>query len=655
MASLTAFSQQKAVVPKTFKYGKIAPADFDTKITGVDSAASAIALFDVGEGWFEISPITHQFVYVFERHSRYKIINKNGYDLANIEIPVYKTSDGEVRLDYLDASTYNMENGKMEISKINKDAKFTEKQDKYNTLKKFALPNVKDGSVIEYKYRIKSDFYFTLMPWYFQKSVPVSYSQYTVRIPEYLRFKRTAEGYVYLNPTQEAINQSLSVPGSQMMNINVDRIRYIAENVPALKAESFTTTREDYVSKIEFELSSTNYPGSGYKEYTQTWGGIIKTLKERDDFGKFIDRRSYNKTLVQNIIKKETNPDSVTLLIFDHVKNNIKSNDEVSKYASLSNPKAVFEKKSGNSADINLTLYALLKEANLQAFPVLLSTRSNGTHPGFPMMTKFDNVIVAVQQGDKYTLLDATDKNHTPGLLAYDNLNHAGFKLDTETETGEWISLDDDKISSKNITYVLAMDAANKLTGTMYLNSTNYEGLNRRNQYLSATNETEFIKKFKSDKPGLNISKYQIVNLNQPHLPLLETMDISIEDNVEEAGNLAYFMPLLYDRTKENPFKLEERKFPVDFAHPDEETYRISIEFPENYKLEKTPTNEKIMLPDGTAYFTFMFAQQDNKIALTSKIVFRKAVYTAEEYQDLKELFKNVVRKQAEQIVLKKS
>ncbi|NQX37915.1 protein of unknown function [Pedobacter steynii] len=653
LASLCSYAQNKPVTPKNFKYGKIDPTEFDTKVTGIDSAAAAVALFDVGKGWFELSPKTNDFVYVFERHTRYKIINKNGYDLANLEIQFYKKNSYETSLDYMEAATYNMENGKMVVSKINKDAKFSEKQDKNFTMKKFTLPNVKEGAIIEYKYRTRSDFTFTLSPWYFQKEIPVLYSSLQIRIPEYYTYKTTAGGFVHLNPSHEPQNQTFMLKGDQLSTV-VNQSTYIAENVPALKTERFITTLRDYVSKIEFELSATRFPGAMYQEHTSSWPKIVKMLKENEKFGTFTDKRSYHKNLVQQLIKGEKNQDSIVKILFNYVKNNVKWDDDNSKYATVSNPKAVFEKKSGNSADINLSLYSLLNETDLKAFPVLLSTRSNGMHPGFPMLTQFDNVIVAVQTGEKYLLLDATDKNHTPGLISYENLNHEGFKVDMASENGEWISLEEDKISRKNITYSLVLDAENKLSGKLFLSFTNYEGLEHRDSYHAAANEEEYLKKYKGDKPGLSVKNYQVTNLNLVEEPLAEVMDVLIEDNVEEAGNLVYLSPLLYDRTKENPFKLEERKFPVDFGYPTEENYRITIDFPTGYQLDKTPKNEKIVLPDESASFTFMTATEANKLLLSSKITLKKAFYTPEEYQDLKELFKNIVRKQAEQIVFKK-
>ncbi|RZK80368.1 MAG: hypothetical protein EOO92_07770 [Pedobacter sp.] len=319
------------------------------------------------------------------------------------------------------------------------------------------------------------------------------------------------------------------------------------------------------------------------------------------------------------------------------------------------NTKLIFDKKSGNSADVNLCLLSLLKEAGINASPLLLSTRDNGMHPGLPVLTAFNNVIVKAEVGEKTILLDATDKHHAVDLIAYKSLNHEGLEVDLDTETSKWISLERPKVSGKSYSYMLTMDEANKLTGKLYISSTDYEGLRRRDEYTSATNQADFIKSYKSDKPGLNLKNYEILNLDNPDEALTESMDIEVEDNIEEGGNLAFFTPLLYEKTKENPFKLEDRKFPVDFGYPTEETFRISIELPKNYVVDKLPKSEKFSLPEQSATFSIIFSQSENMVGLISKISIRKSVFTPEEYFDLKELFKNIVRKQAEQIVIKKS
>ncbi|WP_316849384.1 DUF3858 domain-containing protein [Pedobacter agri] len=149
------------------------------------------------------------------------------------------------------------------------------------------------------------------------------------------------------------------------------------------------------------------------------------------------------------------------------------------------------------------------------------------------------------------------------------------------------------------------------------------------------------------------MSNYKIQNLDNLD-ELLTEMDVVIEDNVEETGNLVYFTPLLFERTKENLFKHDERKFPVDFAFPFKETYRITLNFPEDYEIDKLPKGGAYKLQDNNGDFSISYVTQGNALMVKSVININKSLYTPEEYFDLKALFKAIVEKQAEQIVLKK-
>lgn len=655
-------AQNQPTALQTFKYGKVELKEFEIKGSGQDSAAAAVKIFDVGKGYFEVSQ-QGNFVYIFERHVRYKIINKNGYDLADQEIRLYNDGKGsEEKLELIKAATYNLNNKVIETSKMASEAKFSTRQDKNRTIKKFTLPNVKEGSIIEYSYKTKSDFVFRLDDWYFQGAYPCIYSGFALTIPEYYNYKISVNGFLqiqFIQPVRQS--QNYHIPGGTVSQaggniaIGTTKGQYYAENVSAIKEENFITTLDDYVSKISFELTSTSFPDGGYKDYTSTWKKIASELMEQETFGGFIKRKNYDKNLLSSILKGETDSAKKMKLIFNYVKEQVKWDDKYGVYTKASSPKAVLEKKSGNMAEINLLLLNILNEAGIEAFPVLISTRKNGKHPGYPMLSKFNSVIVWSKVGEKPYLLDASDKNNTIDLISYAHLNHQGLKVNTQTKDAEWISTENSAVSRDVIFYALKMDEDHKFTGSLSLTSDNYLALGKRSQYLSAVNEAEFIKGYKSDKPGLEISNYKITNLNEPESPLNEVMDVSIEDNMEDAGNLSYFMPLLFERTKENPFPMEERQFPVDFAYVKEEYYRITIEFPEKYSIDKLPASEKYVLPDNAGSFTITYAKQDHTIAVTSKIILKKSFYTADDYFNLKELFKNIVRKQAEQVIIKKS
>ena len=457
----------------------------------------------------------------------------------------------------MDGATYNMVDGKMVTSKLNKDAKFTEEFNKNYVIKKFALPNVKEGSIIEFRYKIKSDFIFTLRGWKFQSDIPTLWSEYNVKIPEYLTYKNNMSGYYQI---EHPVHESVSASYVAGVSSNAVHDKYCAANVPALKDEPYVTTMDDYTPKIEFELRATNFPGQMYQDYNGSWTKIINSLATDENFGGYINKNSYAKSVLPGILKGEKDTLATVKLIFDYVKNNLKWNDEYSKYSNETNPKSIFEKKTGASGDINLALLSLLKEAKIEAFPVLISTRKNGEHPGYPLISAFNNVIAVTQIGNRLYFLDATDKDLPLGMLDYENLSHQGFYMDLKGMMGKWLSTEPNLPSERVFVYNMVLDKAHKLTGKINQYAKGYSALRLRDKYRTTNNETEFIKGFKKDKTGLEVSNYKMDNLNNLDELLTETMDVVIEDNVEEAGNLVYFTPLLFERTKENLFKLEQRK-----------------------------------------------------------------------------------------------
>lgn len=657
-------AEKKAVSDKPLKYGKIELSEFHTKPGGKDSAASAIKLFDKGDLHFEINNKTGGFRYVFVKHTRILLLKKDAYDLANIEISLYKSSNNsEEVLTGFNASTYNLENGAIAPYKIGKDAKFSDQFDKNITIRKFTLPNIKEGSIIEYKYEIRSDFIFSLRDWAFQSSIPTLLSEFQITIPEYLHYKKNIRGFIPLNLADNRVivenfsaNISNGSSASEHLNFscNSSLLRYVAQNVPSLKDEAFITTLDDYISKIEFELNSTQYPNSPYKSYTATWDKIVSDLNDDENFGGLLKNSNYLKKISESVIKGETGALKKLNLIHDFIKQNVKYNGKESKYSGETSLKSIIEKKAGNVADINLLLVNMLEQAGLNSYPILLSTRSNGVHPGYPMIGKFNYVIAGVTIDSTKYFLDATNLNNGPNMAGFDCLNHKGLALDMTLKTAAWLDLELNNTSRSSLTYQLKLNPDNVFTGQVYERQTEYNALSNRQKYKDSASEEEFLKAYKKDRNGLKINNFRIQNLDSLSLPLAFEYTATMEDMVEEAGNLVYFTPLLYERTKENPFKLEERNFPVDFGYATEEVYRITIELPDNLVVDKLPKSEKVKLADNSASFSYMSATEGKKISIVSIINFGKSYYEPDAYFELKELFKKIVSKQAEQIILKK-
>src|SRR3954469_10327926 len=104
-------SQQK------FKFGDVKPDDFEPTAYAVDSSANAIYLYDVGSSYYQ-GNTKGLFGVVFSKHARIRLMNKNGFDMATVEIHLYNDGKTEEKLLDLDAVPYNIENGKVVMTKV---------------------------------------------------------------------------------------------------------------------------------------------------------------------------------------------------------------------------------------------------------------------------------------------------------------------------------------------------------------------------------------------------------------------------------------------------------------------------------------------------------------------------------------------------------
>src|ERR1700744_2990036 len=112
-------------------FGKVSPADFTLPNSPIiDSNTSAVILSDIGSVHF-IGNNHSWFSYVYKRQTRIKILNKKAFEsLATVIIHLYKSGDNAEKVDNLLASTYNLENGQVVETKLDKNDVFEDRLDK---------------------------------------------------------------------------------------------------------------------------------------------------------------------------------------------------------------------------------------------------------------------------------------------------------------------------------------------------------------------------------------------------------------------------------------------------------------------------------------------------------------------------------------------
>src|SRR5687768_8634945 len=171
------FAQKGGDVPG---FGKVDKADLEMKDCDFDSKANAVVLFDVGEQYCDLSTIANTTQ--IERHIRIKILKDKGKSFADVKIP-YNSYRNTEYIKNLTAQTYNLDaSSNIVATKVEKDLIYEKRINKYRTQQIFTFPEVKAGSIIEYKWTQIREGIF-VKNWYFQKNIPVKYSRYRVDFP----------------------------------------------------------------------------------------------------------------------------------------------------------------------------------------------------------------------------------------------------------------------------------------------------------------------------------------------------------------------------------------------------------------------------------------------------------------------------------------
>jgi transglutaminase-like putative cysteine protease len=643
--SLTAYAQN-------FNFGAITYDDYEFNRKKLDSNANAIVLKEFGTASIQRDDNTGSLELIFEHHVKIKIYNKEGFKEANIIIPTYKDDNREETISELKASTFNYIENNFVETVMDKKAIFTENRSKYTRLTKFTLPNLKEGSIIEYSYRLRSPRLFNFRTWEFQSDIPKVISEYLVYIPGIYNYNVSLRGFQKLTDQKvELSKECLRLSGAA---IDCSKITYLMKNIPAFIEEDNMTAPSNFKSAIYFELSDVQNLNGGKTSYTKTWKDIDYELSSYKTLGDQMKRRDVFKELIPTITKGNTDDLEKAKAIYNYIKKQIKWNNYYGAY-SEDNIKRALENRSGNVADINLSLISALSTAGLDAEAVMLSTRDNGTvNKLYPVMSDFNYLVAKVNIGDKSYLLDATEPLLPFGLLPLRCINDQGRVINLK-KPSYWIDL---KASQKTVTsYILTgkMTTDGKIVGTLTTHTSGYAAYNKRRDILKYSSPDEYVEKLDDRLTRIKILEHSISNLDSVENSLVEKYEIEFTVNDGSNNNQFYFSPFFINTISKNPFNLNDRTYPVDLGAASDERIIINVTLPQKYQLVEKPKDMAIALPNAGGKYLLQTNLDENTISMSQVLQFNNAIYQPEEYLFLKEFYSKIIQNQKTEFLLKKA
>jgi len=656
---------QQVASSNEIKFGKVSKEDVAATQHATYPQAEAAILHKKEWVRFSYQPETG-WSQIREVHYRIKIYNKEGFEWATLQVPLYVSSSDKEDIGSVKGYTFNMENGKVVSQKLKKDGVFIEEVNKYSNKASITMPEVREGSVLDIEYKITSPIYWHIDEFKLQYDIPVNKAEARLDIPEYFIFKKYSRGTHPIDVEQTKKNRSINVSyrstdgsgwsaktthktGSLDFFENIYNID--VSNIPALLDEKYTSNINNFRTSMKFELASTRFPNSPYKNYSFTWEDVAKSIYDYDDFGNELNRDNYFDDEVDQLISGLSTDTEKAIAIFQHVQSKMNW-DGYNGVGCSEGVRKAYKEGVGNVADINLMLTSMFRYAGLDANPVLVSTRSHGI-PLFPTRNGFNYVVSGLQTQNDLVLFDATDKNAIPDVLPMRALNWFG-RLIRDDGSSSQVNLMPKSKSLDAIMMVVDLNEDGSIKGKYRQQYTANNAFAFRNNYTSGS-EDSYLDELEKKYVDLEISSFDLQNAENLSKPIMQSYEFEKEAGYENIGGKLYISPLFHLTTRENPFKMEQREFPIDYGYPWQDKYIISINIPEGYVVESIPEPIAVALPEKLGQFRFNISATNNVISASVETALNSPVIPAHYYADLKEFYRHIIEKESEKIILTKS
>src|ERR1700744_299301 len=630
------------LMAQNFPYEKASQEELNMKSYSKDTSASALVLNEYGKSTINESN-RNDIRLTFEYHVKIKIFNHKGFRNGTVELELQNNENGDLsdELENISGMTsYKDDNGAIQTVELDPKSVYKTRVNKYWTVVKFAMPGLRDGCVIDFRYIIMTPFFEHFHRWQFQSYIPKLHTEYEAHIPGFWTYKISLRGPLKLSKDISELERGCF--SSHGASSDCIRLKYVMNDVPAFVNEEYMTSPKNYLSSLNFDLEEHTNPYNGVKtKITKDWKDVDEQLKQSLEFGGQLKKISAVKEHIPSAILTINDNTQKAKAVYRWVQSWFKWNNFIGIY-SADGVKKAMEAHAGSIADINITLVDALNAAGINTEAVLLSTRDHGLiNRLYPVIGDFNYVIAKVNIDSTAYFLDATDPVLPFGTLPEKCLNDQGrvFSLD---KASYWTDLNTKQQKTATTTYDLTLQEDGKLKGKLTHYSIGYDAYLKRKEIKRFNSTDEYIENYNSRMPHLKILKSTILNVDSLDLPLSEEYEVEI-DTKNSSHDHFIINPYLFNKLTINPFRLTERNFPVDMGMASDSRFILHLRVPEQYKIDNKLQAYQLSLADKDAMYVTSFDNINNDITFSSFIQFNKAIYPPGEYPYLKEFYNKII------------
>lgn len=586
---------------------------------------------------------------------RIKVLKDDGKKYGDFSIPFYSEDALQNKMEEefyeLTATSYNLnDKGKIEATKITPQLIREERVNEHYKVRKFSVPKVQKGSVIEVHYLLHSPRYYNIYDYDMQMNIPIIYQKYFMEIPAVLLFNveapkrpnvksRIAAGHVNIE-TRNAIQSS-------SCNSNIYELE--AFYMPPLRDVPLLWNVDDYKVKVVCDLKTTQFPGNAKYDVGFNWEQADRLILDQDEIGpRLNDKSKFKEELAASGIAEIQDEYKRICAAVRFLASRVAwdGNYRVIPESASS----VIKKKSGNSADVNMMLINVFNDLGLTSYPVYLSTHRHGRLPIHASANAFNTFIVAVDVNQKTYFVDGTDPYGAIDVLS-PNLCVSKARKIGKKINGSWVDLS--RLATQSTIYSsnINVSADGTMTGDVSTNYLKNSARQLKHDYHGAKDSLDYVQSLQK-KFDVTIDELKLVGHNQYG----ETVksEIKFHKSGEATDDHIYVNPFVFNPMGESPFKEEERDLPVELPCKETVNYYVDINIPEGYEVEETPKGYELTLPDRSMTAKMVCRQNEGMVRLSFSFVCKNMLYSESQYTAVKQVYDMACQRMGDMIVLKK-
>ncbi len=500
------------------------------------------------------------------------------------------------------------------------------------------------GDTIEIHYSIKSKPNADIVRWDIQHAYPVKSSTFQFIVPVGCIYHDHLTQSTYLFK-EEVLDTTFVIERSRIPSKG---LRLTFTEIPAYVEEPFAPDLNEIRPAVLFAISDLVL--GNVEVYMPSWTDQVTDLVIGDYFGKQYRIRPNFKwlgDLAADILNTRYTDRLMTFRLYEFVHRQF-SWDGTYGIIPSHTLQEMGESRSVNKASINMALLALLQEAGLRAYPVLVSTIDQPlVYREIPNLNQFNHFVIVVEDEKDLIYLDAGDPLLPTGLI--DNgVRHSNAIL-IKNYKGTWTEIPDFEAKS---TILVDMHVYRDLssTGTISASFEGYDAQNERH-YLAADPQARYWKeRGEAVSSFIRIDSVRFENVHNLLQPFINKVYFHIDpsDDHEELA----FHPVFYSFFNQPYFTDTSRVNKVVFPSLLKERVIFNLTLDEELQIKSIPEELRLKMIDNSSEMEFLQSHQNNRAQCTFNIEVSKKTIAPEFYEALRTYFLQLNNKLSERVVV---